>query len=585
MSYNLPFTKCLHPVKVKTLRGIQLVKCGKCPACENAKRSELRAKVQFEENNCKATFFITLTYDDSHLPLFCLRSDLISDDDRRRDVDGNIIKDEFYSSYESVETFHPYFFRTRFKFDSSYLVDNNVGFFPLPERIQSDNYNDRLNSWCVDSENSIYSRCILGKASEHYDLLLNDYHSQLQSNVAKCKALGIPNNSLSWYDYVDSNFGFTHSDCVPLLYYPDLQRFLKRLRKYLSKFFKDEKIRYYAIGEYGTSSYRPHWHLLLFTDSDEVARFLQNTFYQNSVLSKSSRTINSSFLLDTLWQYGSNTIDKTDGNASGYISNYVVGSSVLPSILTKLAPQKAFHSVRFGCPYKESEVRDFLVGRNYERFSRIEYVDPATSTLESRPLWRSYYDLFFPQFVGVNSLSDEEKYRVLTIYPKLVSYFFSSDVPDLAQKIYTQCIKPYRDGRISDEVKDEINIYIAKFFDWFDWSASTSLTLSPLLGVLYASRRFLLLSSEFGFTPREYFDIWRDFVSWRDYKCLVQHYSDCRTNEIYCNCYYSIYCTGTDVSLDYLNNSPLYSAFRIDALRQNQKLVKHKALVEQLKGI
>ena len=112
MSYNLPFTKCLHPVKVKTLRGIQLVKCGKCPACENSKRSELRAKVQFEEQNCKACFFITLTYDDSHLPLFCLCSDLVSDDDRRRDVCGNIIKDEFYSSYECVETFHPYFFRT-----------------------------------------------------------------------------------------------------------------------------------------------------------------------------------------------------------------------------------------------------------------------------------------------------------------------------------------------------------------------------------------------------------------------------------------------------------------------------------------
>ena len=78
MSYNLPFTKCLHPVKVKTLRGIQLVKCGKCPACENSKRSELRAKVQFEEQNCKATFFITLTYDNDNLPLFCLRSDLVS---------------------------------------------------------------------------------------------------------------------------------------------------------------------------------------------------------------------------------------------------------------------------------------------------------------------------------------------------------------------------------------------------------------------------------------------------------------------------------------------------------------------------
>ena len=86
MSYNLPFTKCLHPVKVKTLKGIQLVKCGKCPACENALCSELRAKVQQEETHCKFSFFITLTFDDEHLPLFCLRSDLGSPDDLRRDI-------------------------------------------------------------------------------------------------------------------------------------------------------------------------------------------------------------------------------------------------------------------------------------------------------------------------------------------------------------------------------------------------------------------------------------------------------------------------------------------------------------------
>ena len=211
MSYNLPFTKCLHPVKVKTLRGIQLVKCGKCPACENAKRSEFRAKVQFEENNCKDTFFITLTYDDAHLPLFCLRSDLVDSDDKRLDINGRVIDDEFYLSYKSVD-YTDMWTGDKIHFDSTSLADNNVGFFPLPERIQTDNYNDRLNAWCVDSDNSIYSRCILGKASEHYEVLLKEYHSRLQHNVARCRALGVPNNSLSWYDYVDSNYGFTHSD-------------------------------------------------------------------------------------------------------------------------------------------------------------------------------------------------------------------------------------------------------------------------------------------------------------------------------------------------------------------------------------
>lgn len=579
MCLNLPFTKCLHPVKVKTLRGIQLVKCGKCPACENSLRSELRAKVQSEENNALSTFFITLTYSDENLPLFCLRNDLIEDFDLQYDTNGNTIHDEFYRSlkplkYKDINGINR-------SYDGSYaLATRNVGFFPILERIQNDVYNKRLDSWCVDSDTSIYSRCILGYASDHFETLLSDYHTQLQNNVSKCRSLGVKNNSLSWYDYIDNNFGFTHSNCVPLLYYPDVQRFIKRLRKQISTIFKNEKIRYYALGEYGTSSYRPHWHILLFTNSVAVTNWLQQSFYKNSVLSKEHRTINGSTILDSLWQYGSCTIDKTDGKASGYISNYVVGTSVLPKILSRIAPQKTFHSVRFGCPYTKSEVRDFLLGRNYERFSTIEYVDPSDNTLQSRPLWRSYYSLFFPQFVGINSLSDDEKYRVLTIYPKLKSWFFTESIQELAHKIYYQCIAPFRKGKPLGDV----SLQIAKFFDWFDWSAGSKHTLSPLLGILYASKRFLSLSSDLGFQPREYFDIWRDFVTWRDSKCLVQHFNDCRTNEIYLHCYYNIY-SGSDISFDYLDNSALFKTFRYDALRTNQRLVKHKAFVEQLKGI
>lgn len=47
------------------------------------------------------------------------------------------------------------------------------------------------------------------------------------------------------------------------LYKPDLQNFLKRLRKR----DKTNNIRYYAVGEYGSKSFRPHYHLLLFNNS------------------------------------------------------------------------------------------------------------------------------------------------------------------------------------------------------------------------------------------------------------------------------------------------------------------------------
>lgn len=40
----------------------------------------------------------------------------------------------------------------------------------------------------------------------------------------------------------------------------DLQRFIKRLRKA----FPNDHIRYYACGEYGDNTYRPHYHLIIF---------------------------------------------------------------------------------------------------------------------------------------------------------------------------------------------------------------------------------------------------------------------------------------------------------------------------------
>lgn len=44
----------------------------------------------------------------------------------------------------------------------------------------------------------------------------------------------------------------------------DLQKFFKRLRKYLTTKKIDVSLKYYACGEYGTKSWRPHYHIILF---------------------------------------------------------------------------------------------------------------------------------------------------------------------------------------------------------------------------------------------------------------------------------------------------------------------------------
>lgn len=53
----------------------------------------------------------------------------------------------------------------------------------------------------------------------------------------------------------------------------DLQAFLKKLRVYQSRRYPEYKIRFYAAGEYGEKTFRPHYHLIcydLFLDADEL---------------------------------------------------------------------------------------------------------------------------------------------------------------------------------------------------------------------------------------------------------------------------------------------------------------------------
>lgn len=114
---------------------------------------------------------------------------------------------------------------------------------------------------------------------------------------------------------------------IPYVCNRDLDLFLKRLRSY----YPDEKFRYYAVSEYGPTSLRPHWHLLLFSNSD---RFSQ-TVCEN---------------VSKAWSYGRCDASLSRGFAAPYVASYVNSFVALPDFYTqmpKVVRPKSFHSIGF----------------------------------------------------------------------------------------------------------------------------------------------------------------------------------------------------------------------------------------------
>lgn len=89
-----------------------------------------------------------------------------------------------------------------------------------------------------------------------------------------------------------------------------LTKFLKRLRKSVS-----QKVRYYAVGEYGDKTARPHYHAILFNVdfSDKV-----------EIREEEGVWLYSSEELDRLWPYGFTTVGEANWETAAYCARYVM---------------------------------------------------------------------------------------------------------------------------------------------------------------------------------------------------------------------------------------------------------------------
>ena len=150
--------------------------------------------------------------------------------------------------------------------------------------------------------------------------------------------------------YTDEHVPLTPSG-LQTLRTKDHVDFMKKLRQHASRKLKSNiPLRYYACGEYGSTTERPHYHSILFNLPDEMA---------HSQWSREENRIVAPYL-EHVWQNGAVHIGSVTAGSMAYVAGYM---------------QKRLHTHRDG--YKDREPEKSYVskglGQNYLTPARKAY--------------------------------------------------------------------------------------------------------------------------------------------------------------------------------------------------------------------
>lgn len=278
------------------------VDCGQCDYCIHKKAKKASIRVKTAGSAFKYSYFVTLTYDNAHIPLMSC-SVLHSD---YEDVIG--ISGDIHFGHE----FHQY--------------------IPVSEYQCNDNSALRHIFFKQVQGTVPYDREI----KEYVPIEDNWYLSMdaIRSFIHKTQAINKTDYSAS-KEYGSDNL-------IPFLNYVDVQNYIKRVRKYLfQKLGSYETLHFYAVGEYGPVHFRPHYHLLLFSNSERVAQVLRYCHYKS-------------------WKFGRSDFQRTAGGAGSYVASYVNSLCAAPLLYRSCRAFKprSRASIGFfekGCDFMESE--------------------------------------------------------------------------------------------------------------------------------------------------------------------------------------------------------------------------------------
>ena len=248
------------------------VDCGQCDYCIHKRAQKASMRVRTAGSAFKYSYFVTLTYDNEHIPLFNCKV--------------------LHSEYEDVLGIS----------GDLHFCDEYHKYIPLSEYQCNDNSMLRHIFFEQVQGTVPFDR----EVKEYVPIKDNWFLSMdaIRSFVGKTQAVNKT-------DY-PASAQYGRDNLIPFLNYVDVQNYIKRLRKYLYKQLGSyETLHFYAVGEYGPIHFRPHYHILLFTNSEEVSKVLR-------------------YCHDKSWRFGRSDFQIARGGASSYVASYVNSLSSAP---------------------------------------------------------------------------------------------------------------------------------------------------------------------------------------------------------------------------------------------------------------
>lgn len=377
------FNRCEHPriIKNKYTGESVYVECGVCPHCLISRSDAKRNLCDYEKWNRKYCYFVTLTYNSQYVPKMAL---------------------EPITDYEFDYPIGKNWPAVRSQLLTRMLLDPRVK--KEDSGLPINMFTCKVNYPYIDEHlRDIYASCAAATEFRNnykpvYQSLARPYILRTIPRVSKLQNFkDVQREELVWISPEQAEMLKKKSKCegndnafpqfkglLKYVNYRDYQLFAKRFRKYLFiKIGSYEKISSYVVSEYSPKTFRPHFHILFFFDSDEVAKNIRQAVFQS-------------------WKLGRVDTQLARDSAGSYVSGYLNSVVSLPGIFTDVSftKNKSRFSKLFGYESfrKTVEVPEQAVERLSERIRFVRNGKPCEFT---PPL--SYISRLLPRFVPYSS--------------------------------------------------------------------------------------------------------------------------------------------------------------------------------------